>query len=171
MGKRKVQGKGSYQSKPEVVSARRASAMSRSMNFGELSKPLMDIGPGSDKPPVVHQIHVDTKSTILDFCGVMGEVLKNDLFFPGPGTILKLEGLMDVLGDIHKDTTNLAYREQITKARRVLSNFIRSFRNLYFYEASHKDLILALTNFFLDFSSKLGVDVCGYIRTAPRNIN
>jgi len=171
MGRSRVQGQGAPQMNPEVAGARRAGASMRQINFAQLSKPLMDIGPGSpEKKAAITEIRVDTKYAIFDFCGAMGNILMNDLFFPSAATIVKLEGLQDVLGDMLKDTKDASNREVITKARRIMSNFIRGYRNLYFFEAKQQEMIIAMNNFFLDFSAKLSVDVSEFIRIAPKGV-
>lgn len=169
MGRARVQGQGAPQMKPEVAGDRRSAATVRQLNFKELSKPLMDIGPGSGSKDVrVSEIRVDTKHAIFDFCGAMGNILLADLFFPSAATIVKLRGLHDVLGDMLKETKDRDNREIITKARRILSNFQKGFENLYFFEAPQQEKVISINNFFLDFSAKLGVDISEYIRIAPK---
>lgn len=169
MGKVRVQGQGSIQANPEAAGARRSASTMRAINFNGLAKLLLNPGPGDpDSIPQVTTIQVDTKQSIFDFCGAMGVVLHIDLFYPSAATIVKLEGLFEVLGEMLKETKDPNHREPLTKARRIMSNFIRSLRNMYFYESTHQEMVIAMNNFFLDVTEKLNVDVTDFIKSAPK---
>jgi hypothetical protein len=170
MSGRKVQGKGAPQGSPEIAGDRRASANVRQMNFARLAASLLEVGPGGDEDPVIHQIKVNTRHSMMDFCGAVGQIFSLDLFFPSAATIVKLGTFQLVLQDMLAETEAPENRKQIQKAKKIFSNFKKQFENLYFFEAPHKELVISMNNFIIDFSTKMGLDITDYIRSAPKGM-
>jgi hypothetical protein len=140
------------------------------MNFARLAAPLLEVGPGADRNPVVHSIRVNTRHAMIDFCGAVGRIFSLDLFFPSAATIVKLEGFQLVLQDMLAETEAPEDKKQIQKAKRIFSNFKKQFENLYFFEAPHKEMVISMNNFVIDFSTKMGLDITDYIRSAPKGM-
>ncbi len=154
---------------PQILGRMRSSASVRAINFQELVKPIKNIGPGSMFPDRAekHEIRIDTKFAIFDFCGLMASVLFIDLFNPSSATIVKLQGLHATLDDMAKESEDPKWRTQASKAKRVFGNFLKYHENMYFYEAFEEEMVISLTSFFLDFGDKVGVSMGDLMKLAP----
>ena len=157
-------------SSPQRMGQMRSSSTVRAINFPVLAEALTHYGPGQpeDVRREVYEIQIDTKFAIFDFCGLMGAVLYIDLFHPSPTTIIKLRQLRDTLDDMRVNSEKRENREQASKAKRIFTNFIKYYEDMYFYEVTDEEKVIALTGFFLDFGDKIGVGMGDLMKACPK---
>lgn len=155
---------------PQRMGDLRSAATVRDIRFKDLSKLIKTQGPGQSEDARRDKldINLDTKHTIFDFCAAMGNILFIDFFHPSAATLVKLNGLVDTLGDMMEGSELPESRKQISKAKKILKNYVKQFENLYYFESSIEEMVISLNSFFLDFGDKMQADVSELLKVAPR---